>query len=130
MKLTNPLVVPLRRVLPPMGKLDTASIVGVVLIALLQVAIVLALRGYGLPGPICINNAVVVEIVHTTLWTYFYAIVAYALLSFIAPGGYSPLQALLASLCEPVLRPIRRLIPQSQASICLRYGPASRFRRC
>ena len=110
-KLTNPLVLPLRRVLPPIGKLDTASIVGVVLIALLQVAVVLALRGYGLPGPIWWIRAVVVEIVHTTLWTYFYAIVVYALLSFIAPGGYSPLQALLASLCEPVLRPIRRWIP-------------------
>jgi YggT family protein len=32
-------------------------------------------------------------------------------LSLIAPGGYSPLQAVLTSLCEPVLRPFRRLIP-------------------
>jgi YggT family protein len=32
-------------------------------------------------------------------------------LSLIAPGGYSPLQSLLSSLCEPVLRPIRRVIP-------------------
>ena len=29
----------------------------------------------------------------------------------IAPGGYSPLQSLLATVCEPVLRPIRRMIP-------------------
>ena len=35
----------------------------------------------------------------------------YALLGLIAPGGYSPLQSLLASVCEPVLRPFRRLIP-------------------
>lgn len=110
-KLTNPLIVPLRRVLPPMGKLDTASIVGVVLIALLEVGAVLALRGYGTPGPLWWVRAVVVEIVHTTLWTYFYAIVLYALLSFIAPGGYSPMQSLLTSLCEPILGPIRRLIP-------------------
>jgi YggT family protein len=33
------------------------------------------------------------------------------LLSLIAPGGYSPMQSVLDSLCEPVLRPIRRLIP-------------------
>ena len=29
----------------------------------------------------------------------------------VAPGGYSPLQSLLSSLCEPVLRPFRRAIP-------------------
>jgi YggT family protein len=33
------------------------------------------------------------------------------LLGLIAPGGYSPLQSVLASVCEPVLRPFRRLIP-------------------
>ena len=45
------------------------------------------------------------------LWTYFFAIFLYAMLSLIAPGTYSPAQALLTSLCEPVLRPFRRLIP-------------------
>jgi YggT family protein len=29
----------------------------------------------------------------------------------VAPGGYSPMQSILASLCEPVLRPFRRIIP-------------------
>ena len=43
--------------------------------------------------------------------TYFYAIILYALLSFVAPGNYSPMNALLTSLCEPVLRPFRRIIP-------------------
>ena len=47
----------------------------------------------------------------TLLWTYFYAIVLYALLGLIAPGGYSPMQSVLATVCEPVLRPFRRLIP-------------------
>jgi len=56
-------------------------------------------------------RAVLTEIARTLLWTYLYAIFLYALLSLIAPGGYSPLQSLLSSLCEPVLRPIRRVIP-------------------
>jgi YggT family protein len=45
------------------------------------------------------------------IWTYLYAIFIYALLSMVAPGGYSPMQSILASLCEPVLRPFRRIIP-------------------
>ena len=51
------------------------------------------------------------ELARTLLWTYLYAIFLYAILSLIAPGGYSPLQSVLTTLCEPVLRPIRRLIP-------------------
>jgi YggT family protein len=45
------------------------------------------------------------------LKTYLFAIFLYALLSMIAPGVYSPAQSLLVSLCEPILRPIRRVIP-------------------
>jgi YggT family protein len=110
-KVTNPLVLPLRRILPPIGKVDTASVVAVLLIVILKVAIVFGLRGFGLLSADLWLRAVALELVRTTLWTYFYAIFLYALLSLIAPGGYSPLQSLLVSLCEPVLRPFRRLIP-------------------
>jgi YggT family protein len=52
-----------------------------------------------------------VDIVSTALWINFWTIFLYALLSMIAPGGYSPMQSVLASVCEPILRPFRRLIP-------------------
>jgi len=110
-RLTNPLILPLRRILPPVGKVDTASVVAVVLVAIIKVGILLALRGYGSPGVQLWVQSVAVELVEALLRTYFYAILLYALLSLIAPGGYSPLQSVLASVCEPVLRPFRRLIP-------------------
>jgi YggT family protein len=110
-KLTNPLILPLRRVLPPVGKIDTASVVAVLLVAIIDVGAIFLLHGAELPGPVAWIRPVLTEIARTLLWTYFYAIFLYALLSLIAPGGYSPLQSVLTSLCEPVLRPIRRLIP-------------------
>ena len=110
-QLTNPIIVPLRRVLPPIGKVDTASVVAVLLVAGVEVAALAALRGAGLPDWLSWLDAVALEIAHTLLWTYCYAILIYWLLSFIAPGGYSPLQSVLTSLCEPVLRPFRRFIP-------------------
>jgi YggT family protein len=110
-RLTNPLILPLRRVLPPIGKLDSASVVAVLLVAAVEVACLSALHSAGLPGPLDWARSILIEILRTLLWTYFYAIFLYALLSLIAPGGYSPLQSVLAALCEPVLRPIRRLIP-------------------
>ena len=111
--LTNPLIVPLRRVLPPIGKIDTASVRrGAPGRASSRCGASGCSRTAGLP-PLtrcgCARRCI--EIARTLLWTYFYAILLYALLSLIAPGSYSPLQSVLASLCEPVLRPFRRLIP-------------------
>lgn len=110
-QVTNPLIVPLRRLLPPIGKVDTASVVAVLVVAIVEVTVIFALRGIGMPPAHVWLRAIVLEILRTGLWTYFYAIFLYALLGLIAPGGYSPVQAMLASICEPVLRPFRRIIP-------------------
>jgi len=110
-RITNPLILPLRRILPPIGKIDTASVVAVIVIAVVEVAIVFAIRGITFVSPIYWAQSAALEIAHTLLWTYFYAIILYALLSMVAPGGYSPLQSVLATVCEPVLRPFRRVIP-------------------
>jgi YggT family protein len=110
-RVTNPLILPLRRVLPPVGKVDTASVIAVILVAVAYVATLTGLAGAGWPNPIVWTRSVVLVIVRTMLETYFWAIFIYALLSLIAPGGYSPLQSVLASLCEPILRPFRRIIP-------------------
>ena len=109
--LTNPVIVPLRRLLPAIGRLDTASCVALIVAALLQVSVAWLLSGLGPPPGLLWLRLAVVEIVRITLWTYFFAIVMYAMLSLVAPGTYSPAQGLLVSLCEPVLRPFRRLIP-------------------
>jgi YggT family protein len=110
-RITNPLILPLRRILPPIGKIDTASVVAVILVAVAEVAILFALRGITFVGPVYWLQSAGLEIARTLLWTYFYAIILYALLSMVAPGGYSPLQSVLATVCEPVLRPFRRVIP-------------------
>lgn len=110
-KLTNPLILPLRRVLPPVGKIDTASVVAVLVVAIIDVGVIFLLHGFELPGPASWIRPVLSEIARTLLWTYFFAIFLYAVLGLIAPGGYSPLQSVLTTLSEPVLRPIRRLIP-------------------
>jgi YggT family protein len=110
-RLTNPLILPLRRILPPIGKVDTASVVAVLIVATVNVAILYALQFGAFPTPFFWVQRIAILIARTLLQTYFYAIVLYALLSLIAPGGYSPMQSVLATICEPVLRPFRRLIP-------------------
>lgn len=109
-RLTNWLVLPLRRLLPPIGRIDTASVVAVVLVAFAEIAIVYAIAVGGVPPALIWVREAILEILRTTLWTFFYAILLYVLLSWLG-GGYSPFQPVLAALSEPVLRPFRRLIP-------------------
>jgi len=110
-QLTNPVIVPLRRLLPSIGRLDTATCVAVAVAALLEAAVPFLLSGLGPPPALLWLRLTVIVILRTTLWMYFISILVYALLWMVAPPGYTPAQGLLAALCEPVLRPIRRVIP-------------------
>jgi YggT family protein len=111
LQLTNPVIIPLRRVIPAIGRLDTASAVAILLVALLRVAAPFLLSGFGLPPAWVWLRVGAVQLVDLLLWTYFWAIFVYAVGSMIAPGSYSPLTAMLAALCEPVLRRFRAIIP-------------------
>lgn len=111
LRLSNWLIMPLRRILPPVGRVDTASVVAVLLVAVAQVAALTLVRGFGLPDGLDLLRLASLAILRSALWVYFWAIFIYALLSMVAPGTYSPANAILASLCEPILGPIRRTLP-------------------
>ncbi len=111
LRLSNWLIMPLRRILPPIGRIDTASVVAVLLVAVAQVAALTLVRGFGLPDTLDLLRLAALAILRSALWVYFWAIFIYALLSMVAPGTYSPANAILQSLCEPILGPIRRTLP-------------------
>lgn len=111
-RMTNPLVLPLRKVLPPIGKIDTASIVALIIVQAAAIALMWLLGGYPFvftPGQFI--YVVVMALITTVLRFYIFALLLYVILSWIAPGTYSPAAALLDTLCEPLLRPVRRIIP-------------------
>ena len=110
-QLTNPVILPLRKVLPPFGKVDTASLVALVLCVLIKLWLLLALAGIPAPPPASLLWATLVDLIVLLLRTYLISIVLNAILSFVAPGNYSPAQWLLSALCDPVLNPFRRVIP-------------------
>ena len=109
-KLTNPLVLPLRRVFPPFGRLDTASLLALLATQFASTALVLMLRGFPLSAPLLLQTGLR-ELLSLILQFYFFVILINALLSWVSPGTYSPAANILDSLCDPVLRPFRRLIP-------------------
>ncbi|MET0282466.1 MAG: YggT family protein [Steroidobacteraceae bacterium] len=111
LQLSDPVIKPLRRVLPPAGKIDTASVVAVLLFSALKLWILHLLFGYGTPSLLAMLKGTLVDVTRLVLHTYLFAMILNAILSFVAPGNYSPAQTLLASICDPVLNPIRRVIP-------------------
>jgi YggT family protein len=110
LRFTDPLVRPLRRVIGPVGRVDTASIVALLLVQFTGAALLRLVAGGGFALPE-ILIAGLLGLAQTVLRFYTVAILAYAVLSWIAPGTYSPATRLLAALCEPLLGPVRRILP-------------------
>jgi YggT family protein len=110
-RVTNWLIMPLRRLLPPIRKIDTATVVAVLAIAAAHTAAMLALTGAGFADPLVFLRITVLGLVGLILRIYLFALLLYWLMSYISPGSYAPGVRLLTQLCEPILRPVRRVIP-------------------
>jgi YggT family protein len=118
---TNPLIMPLRRILPPMGKIDTATVIVLVLFLAVKIALLSLIEGRGALVVYPFDNlafrpptfviALVFELIRTFLTFFLFAVIIFAVLSFVVQGNYSPPYALLGTVCEPVLKPFRRIIP-------------------
>ena len=108
---TNPVIVPLRRILPPVRKIDTASVLAIVLVAALTIGAIALLTTQMLLDPLTWILATARLLLRAFLVFFMGAIFIFALLSWVVPAGYNPVMALLGAVCEPVLRPFRRLIP-------------------
>jgi YggT family protein len=110
-RVTNWLILPLRKLLPPMGKIDTATVVAIIAVAATHTAALIWLSGGGFADPLLFLRITLIGLVDLTLRIYLFALLLYWLTSFVSPGGYAPGLRLLAQLCEPVLKPVRRAIP-------------------
>ena len=108
--LTNWLVLPLRRLLPPAGRFDTASFVALLAVQLVATLVLFRLRTAVVYPFVPLLAASLRQLANATLLLYTILIFAQAILSFV-PGARSPVNALLDALCEPVLRPFRRVLP-------------------
>jgi YggT family protein len=110
-RFTNPLVRPLRRVIPGLLGIDWASVVLLLALQFLELWL-LSLLGPGLPLQYLLLRAVV-QLIYFTINVYIIAIIVRALLSWVVPYGahQNPAGGLLISLTEPLLRPARRVLP-------------------
>jgi YggT family protein len=109
-KVTNPPLIPLRRVVPSVGKIDVSALVLMLLLQLAALALLTLLRGGQIAiGPLLILS--VAELTSLLLNVFLFAILIQVILSWVNPGAYNPVTSIIYSLTEPVLAPCRRLIP-------------------
>lgn len=109
-KATNPLLIPLRKVIPGFAGLDWAALVLLYGFQLLAIIFKLALGGHGFPiGQILVYG--LIETVSLFIWFYIVVIFVQIILSWISPQQYNPMTLLLHQISEPVMAPARKLIP-------------------
>lgn len=106
-RLTDWLVLPLRRVLPGLGGYDWASLVGACLVGLLSIALQLAVRSVFAVEPWLLLSAL--SIVHWILYGLIILLFVDVIFSWVNP--HAPLAPMVRAMNEPLMRPLRRFIP-------------------
>jgi len=110
-KVTNPLVIPLRRVVPGFGGVDVASLLLAVLLQMAGIAAMVYLHFGGLPPFTLLLVGGVLGVVGLLVNIYFFALLAMIILSWVAAGSRHPAIYLLYQLTEPVMAPFRKALP-------------------
>ncbi len=112
LRATQPLLKPMRQVIPSVMGLDLASLVLAIAVQLLLMAVTLILMGYGVGDyfPEILVWAII-GVTSLFLKVFFFALIISVILSWVAPGGNNPAALLINQICEPLLAPIRRMLP-------------------
>jgi YggT family protein len=100
---------PLRKIIPGVGGFDIASLVLAYLVAVAKLSVIfLMFYNAWAPGPVFIQA--LITVIKEGLNLLFWVLIIRALLSWVSQG-YNPIEAVFHQLTEPMLRPIRKIIP-------------------
>jgi len=109
-KATHPIVAPMRRILPSIGSLDTATVVLALIVAAAKLIVLSLVVGATSLNPISILIAACLVVLKVAFSILFWVLIIRAILSWISQG-HNPIEVVLHQLTEPFLAPIRRVIP-------------------
>lgn len=110
-KITDPALRPLRRVIPGIGGIDLSSLVLALIAQIAAICLVYLLLGQSVPNFLMVLLWACVGLAAMVLKIYFFALIVVIILSWIAPHSYNPGATLVQQLTEPIMRPARNLIP-------------------
>lgn len=110
-KITNPALLPLRRLIPGYGGVDWSSVVLMLLLKIVELELVGLVIFGKLLAPAGVLVIAVAELLRLTIYIFMFAVFVQVVLSWVTPGAYNPFTVILYRLTEPLLRPARQLLP-------------------
>ena len=109
-KITNPPLKPLRRIIPGWGGIDISSVLLLIALQMLELYLVNMALGRALGiGGLFIES--IAELIELLINVFIGAILIQVILSWVAPASYNPLIGLVHKVADPVLAPARRILP-------------------
>ncbi len=110
LRFTNPLVLPVRRILPSQNTIDFPTFTVLVSLEIFSTWLLLTVSGldFGFSRFIIL---VLMRLILLTLTFYTFSIFIYVLSSWISQSAYSSITRILFDLNEPILKPFRRVLP-------------------
>ena len=108
---TQPLLKPVRRIIPSLFGLDMSSLLLAIVIQMIIMALTLLLA-YGTTGnPLQLLVWSIIGVTALFLKIFFFAMIISVILSWVAPQSHNPGAELVNQICEPALAPFRRILP-------------------
>ncbi|SQF93865.1 membrane protein [Paucimonas lemoignei] len=108
---TQPLLKPLRRIIPSVFGLDMSSLVLAIIVQMILMALTLLLA-YGTTGdPLHLLIWAIIGVTALFLKIFFFALIVSVILSWVAPASHNPGAQLVNQITEPLLAPLRRILP-------------------
>ena len=122
-KLSNPPLVRLRRVVPNLPGIDTAAVVLLLILEMCRIAGINLLSGHS-PAIVGLVLLSVGELLKLAIYIIIFSIFIRAMLSWFSGAGYTPVLRLMHTFTEPVLKIFRRLLPVTSG---LDFSPIAVF---
>jgi len=110
-KATDPVLQPLRKVLPGYRNLDIASLLAAVLADVIMIFAIGALADQMMGSVLQIFVGAIIAVALLIVRIFWWSILIVIVASFLAQGSYHPALNLLQQITEPLLGPARRLLP-------------------
>ncbi|KEZ71960.1 YggT family protein [Pseudomonas syringae] len=108
---TQPLLKPLRRIIPSLFGLDMSSLVLAIIVQMILMALTLLLMFGTTGGPLHLLLWSIISVTALFLKIFFFALIISVILSWVAPGSHNPGAELVNQICEPALAPFRKIVP-------------------
>lgn len=108
--LSNPIIIPFRKVLPSIGTVDTASLVVAFIITYLKLITFSLLKGFS-PDWLTFVTHALGSLINSCTYIFMGAIFLKIIMSWVNPHSYHPVMGIAHAIAEPLMAPARKLLP-------------------